>query len=132
MKYKKKIFLLFLLVAFFSCEKIPFDYRNIYVGSYTFKTYYTEWSWITGLYTYDTTEYNGKTVYGTTKELLKIYYQNNNVIELHVARDGNLYSIDFYSDRVGKTNKDTLNWGYTIQHDGNSRRWINIVGVKKK
>jgi hypothetical protein len=128
---KRNILLFLVLITSFSCEKVPFDYRNKYIGDYNFTTYYTEWSWATGMYTYDTTEYNGKTVYGTTKELLKIDYQNNKEIELFITRNGELYSIEFPS-KVGEVRNDTLNWGYTIQYDGNSRSWVRIVGVKKK
>ncbi len=127
---KKYILLLFVLIIAFSCEKVPFDYRNIYVGSYNFTTYYTEWSWVTGKYTYDTTEYDGKVVYGSSKNTIKINY-NNTDVEFNISRNGDLYDIETLY-KVGTTSKDTLNWGYTIQTNGNYRSWVNVIGVKER
>lgn len=121
-KNKKYILLSFLLVSFLACEKVPFDYRNIYVGNYDFTIYNTEWSWVTGMYTRDTTKYNGNVSYGERKSSVLINYSQGKEVDLNVDRNGSM--------SAGEFSKDTLKLGYTTQTDGNVRKWVNIIGVK--
>lgn len=117
---KHKFFQLFsiiiLLLISVSCEKIPFDDRNDYLGDWTFTTKITEFNTDSiGYYFYDTITYHGTIKYGNEKNELSIDYHNGAPLIITLSENGKLENLPTHFCSGSFSNTSTLNmylrWG---------------------
>ena len=123
----------FLLSIIFGCEKIPFDFRNKYVGDYEFEYSYSSWQINIGVYETDTINYSGK-VYYDEKGKIKINYNPNLTLDLDIDKNGTL-SLECGAE-IGEFDDDenlTLNYSSNSCGSNGLGRGTNykIIGTKK-
>ncbi len=95
---KKIISISFILAAFLSCKKIPFDYRNKFIGDYVFtkqyKFFYPPNNFIDTIYP---AKFNGYIHYGKESHQIEIYYDDfinsigdkeKLITQVYITRDG--------------------------------------------
>ncbi len=128
-----KIILTGILFTLFSCKKIPFDYRNKFIGNYEFTTSYKYFQ----PYVLDSTSvdppYLGKITNGDTyktdygERSLHITYEDNKSMDLLVDDSGGLAgkTTGYFTENGGKV--------YLHTHFGGLGAFTNrtIVGIKK-
>jgi hypothetical protein len=123
-KFKFTLFLL--LIGSSSCEKMPFDYRNVYVGDYDFTIntpVYVPYSGIV----FERTYFQGKVSYGGTSNSILIHYSNDKTKDLDVviSKDGKIRSSSSYS----RIDKNGLFYEEVLGMAGQLSK--TIVGKKK-
>ena len=90
-----KSFTQFLLLGFcfilFGCQKKPFDYRNKFLGDYTFVTHVHSVYGISPVIIHDTTYTNdGKIWYGSDENKVSISFSGGGTSEFTIYEDGTL------------------------------------------
>jgi hypothetical protein len=110
-------------MSILACEKMPFDYRNIYIGKYDVIRYNTEINSLLKVVITDTIAYTGDVKYGSSKYDIEFSYYNI-VEEFNIKKDGTM--------SIGQIRNDTLRYGRWTYIDGNIRRFFNVVAIKKK
>lgn len=91
--------MIYSLLIFAGCEKRPLDFRNKYIGDYSFTIYSSWFNLATG--TGDTTfTSDGNISYGSAENTLQITLYNSCVVEYYVYEDG---SISFYQYKGGNS-----------------------------
>jgi hypothetical protein len=87
-------FVCVVLVLFSNCKKIPFDYRNKYVGTWDFHYISRAWSAGGGQFqsTSDTGDFKGKIYYSLTefkREYIIVEFSTNEKVSIKVDKNGN-------------------------------------------
>ena len=130
------IILLVLLVMPFGCEKVPFDYRNIYIGDYDFTIYISKRFFNPDSIEYDTMQYHGQVSYGsdyTDKTSIKIKYLINAEFETQVKKNGQF--------KYGAFSGDSIQMGDSYIQGGlpkpnplinYNNEWWHVIGIKRK
>ena len=109
------------------CEKHPLDYRNKFLGDYTFSVHYSWWDLING--STDTTyTSDGKIWYGSDDHSVLIKISEGKSFEFDVYEDGTLGSEGFSVGEFESTRKIKFYW-----HNGGLGGGENyiITGDKK-
>ncbi len=118
MKYKffQLFSIIILLLISVSCEKIPFDDRNDYLGDWTFTTKITEFNTDSIGYLFqDTITYQGTIKYGNEKNELSVDYHNGTPLIVTLGENGKLEKLPTNYCSGSFSNTSTLNiylrWG---------------------
>ena len=118
MKHRNFLFVAIssLLLITLSCEKIPFDDRNDYLGDWTFTTKITELNTDSvGYFFQDTILYHGHIEYGDQKNELSIDYYNGTPLIVTLGENGKLEKLPTNYCSGSFSNSSTLNiylkWG---------------------
>jgi hypothetical protein len=88
------LFLFLILVNFSSCKKLPFDYRNKYVGTWNFHYISKTWSANNSIFqsTSDTGNYEGKIFYSLTelkRDYITVEFSPNKKVDIKIDKQGN-------------------------------------------
>lgn len=123
MKNPLKIFsAIVLITALFACKKKLFDYRNKYLGDYTFT--YTSSYWQMGGVTGDTTiNYTGQLKYGD-KQQIKIEWFDGSEVEFELSKKG---IISKCNSEIGKMDKHSLELTFTDDLCGTGPQGANYT-----
>lgn len=128
-----RLSILILILTSLSCKKLPFDYRNKYIGDYNFVHSYSSWTVNQGTYASGTDNYSGRVYYDLkSKEYIKFEY-NNSILELKVSRKGKLTlpcgapAGEFTSDNSVTINYSTSTCSGALGGGTN----ISVTGTKK-
>ena len=95
MKYLKKTFLIavaLIILGFFSCEKVPFNYRNDYVGDWQFIVSNSSFSMADSTSSYEEHEYAGEIKYGDADNELEVHYGDNMFYTIQVDKENGVIS----------------------------------------
>ncbi|HVA98494.1 MAG TPA: hypothetical protein VNG53_06330 [Bacteroidia bacterium] len=127
-----KLFKQFLLLGFcfilFGCQKKPFDYRNKFLGDYTFVTHVHSVYGISPVIIHDTTYTNdGKIWYGSDENKVSISFSGGGTSEFTIYEDGTLEG-NGCSGEFESTTKVKYHCGYYSPGGSTTN---TITGTKK-
>ena len=89
MKIIKILLIFFYVLVMFGCKKHPLDYRNKFLGDYTFSVHYSWWIYQQG--SFDTTYSNeGKMEYGSDPHMVRAALSGGDSFEFTVYEDGTI------------------------------------------
>lgn len=131
-----KFLFFFLTVTLFmtSCEKKPFNFRNKYIGTWSFTVKRTAYQLNQGITLDDTVYYEGNIEYGSEKNELVIHYLENEKVTMLMDIKDSLYkqNADPHVIDMGKfTDKKHLELTTGYHGLGGSSR-NDVKGVKIK
>jgi hypothetical protein len=137
-KMKRIVLLLLTIVSFkllfIQCKKNPFDYRNKFLGNYSFVVHAWYWNYpVIGQHLDTTYFYNNGTVsLGAYENTIIINYLENRHVETKIYEDGTIEDVNHYNPIVGEfESKTILKFNY---RDGGlgSGGYFEISGNKVK
>jgi hypothetical protein len=80
--------LLVVLLVAIGCKKKPFDYRNKFIGRWSFRVERTEFNTDSvGYYYHDTINYTGEINYGENDDEIRINYSSSKEISLKMSKE---------------------------------------------
>jgi hypothetical protein len=129
----KTTIILFIAFSLFNCNKVPFDFRNKYIGDWSFEIKASGFN-MADSSTFNYTEsYDGEVKYGVADDAVIIKYGDNSTesLDFKIDKRGNLsgFPSSYYGSGEFESRKKL---SITITGGGHGGGWTKVINGDKK